>query len=220
MSNQVQLNVEPRSDRGKGAASRLRREGRIPGIVYGYGVEPAAVTIDALELYHALHTEAGANVLLRIELDGDTHLAVARDRQMHPVRGETLHIDLLAVDKDAPIAVEVPIVLVDEEDVAPDGGVLNQILYTLPIQVRPTDVPNNLPLSVAGMGIGDVRRAEDLVGLLADGAVLDTDPDTTVVTINAPVSEAEMEAMEEGAGVEAAEPELVGAEPESASDDA
>lgn len=220
MSNQVELAVQPRPERGKGAARRLRREGRVPGIVYGYDIEATPVSIDARELYHALHTEAGANVLLRLTIDGETHLAVARDRQYHPVRRDTLHIDLLAVDKDAPIAVEVPIHLVDEDDLLSDGGVVNQILYTLPIQVRPMDVPNYLELSLAGLGIGDLRRAEDLVANLADGAVLDVDPDTTVVTINAPVSEEAMEAMEEGAGIEAPEPTLVGAEPESAGADA
>lgn len=210
MSNQVELSVVKRTETGKGVASRLRRDGRVPGIVYGYEIEPTPVSLDALELYHALRTEAGANVLLRLEIDGDTHLAVARDRQMHPVRGETLHVDLLAVDKDSPIAVEVPIHLTDEDELVSDGGVLNQVRYTLPIQVRPMDVPNYVELSVAGMAIGDVRRAEDLTAQLAEGAIPDIDPEATVVTINAPVSEAEMEAMEEGAGVEAEEPGLVG----------
>lgn len=210
MSNQVELPVEKRTETGKGVARRLRRDGRVPGIVYGYEIEPTPVSIETLALYHALRTEAGANVLLRLEIDGVTHLAVARDRQMHPVRGETLHVDLLAVDKDSPIAVEVPIHLVDEDDLVSDGGVLNQVMYTLPIEVRPMDVPNYLELSVAGMSIGDVRRAEDLASQLAEGAVLDADPEATVVTINAPITEAEMEAMEEGAGLEADEPTLVG----------
>ncbi len=212
MSNQIDLPVEVRTETGKGVARRLRKSGRVPAIIYGYAIEPTPISIDTLALFHALRTEAGANVLLRIEIGGETHLAVARDRQFHPVRGETLHVDLIAVDKDTPIAVEVPIHLVGEEEVASDGGVVNQILYTLPIQVRPTDVPNYLELSIAGMGIGDVRRVEDLASRLAEGAKLDIEAERTVVTINAPVSEAEMEAMEEGAGIEAEEPALVGDE--------
>jgi len=212
VSNQIDLPVEVRTETGKGVARRLRKSGRVPAIIYGYAIEPTPISIDTLALFHALRTEAGANVLLRIEIGGETHLAVARDRQFHPVRGETLHVDLIAVDKDTPIAVEVPIHLVGEEEVASDGGVVNQILYTLPIQVRPTDVPNYLELSIAGMGIGDVRRVEDLASRLAEGAKLDIEAERTVVTINAPVSEAEMEAMEEGAGIEAEEPALVGDE--------
>lgn len=206
MSNQIALAVEPRPDTGKGAAGRLRRLGRVPAIVYGYQVEPTSVSVDGLELYRALHTEAGRNALLKIVIDGDTHLAVARDLVTHPIKGHYVHLDLLAVDKDQPIAVEVPVHLVDDEDAATDGGVLNQILYTVPIQVRPMDVPNAFELSVAGMVIGDVKRVEDLAGQLPAGAQFDIDEDRTVVTVNAPVSEAELEALEESAGVETDEP--------------
>lgn len=208
MSNQIELAIAPRPDTGKGAAGRLRREGRVPAIVYGYKVDPTPVSVDALELYRALHTEAGRNALLRITVDGDSHLAVARDLVTHPVKGKYVHVDLLAVDKDQPISVEIPVHLTDDEDAATDGGVLNQILYTVPILVRPMDVPNSFDLSVAGMLIGDVKRVADLAAQLPSGAEFDIDNDRTVVTVNAPVSEAELEALEEGAGIEAEEPDV------------
>ena len=207
MSNQVQLHAEPREHHGKGASGRLRREGRVPGILYGYEVEPTAVSVDALDLFHTLHTEAGANVLIRLELDGETHLSVARDLQWHPVRGESLHVDFLAVDRNVPISVEVPIHVVDEDDAVADSGVLNQILYTVPVLVKPLDVPNYIELSVAGMAIGDVRRVEDLTEHLPTGAEFDIDADRTVVTINAPISEADLEALQETPGAEGEEME-------------
>lgn len=207
MSNQIKLAIEKRDAKGKGASGRLRKLGRMPAIMYGYNIEPTAVSVNTLELFHALHTEAGRNALLQIELDGETHLAVARDLQTNPVRGDYLHVDLLAVDKDQPISVEIPVHLVDEEDAASDGGVLNQILYTVSILVRPLDVPNAMELSVAGMAIGDVRRVEDLADQLPAGADFDIEPERTVVTVNAPVSEAELEALEESAGVEAEAPD-------------
>jgi large subunit ribosomal protein L25 len=213
LSNQIQLTIQPREQQGKGASGRLRRDGRVPAIIYGYQVEPTPVSVDALELYHTLHTEAGRNVLIRLDLDGDTHLAVARDLQTHPVRGDYVHVDLLAVNKDVPITVEVPVHLADEDEVADDGGVLNQILYTVPVLVRPLDTPNSLELSVEGMEIGDVRRVEDLRAVLPPGAEFDIDPERTVITMNAPISEEELEALEESAGIEEDEPELVGDEP-------
>jgi large subunit ribosomal protein L25 len=216
LSNQIQLTIEPRELRGKGASGRLRREGRVPAIVYGYQVEPTPVSVDALELYHTLHTEAGRNVLIRLDIDGDTHLAVARDLQTHPVRGDYVHVDLLAVNKDVPITVEVPVHLVDEDEVADDGGVLNQILYTVPVLVRPLDTPNSLELSVEGMEIGDVRRVEDLRAVLPAGAEFDIEPERTVITMNAPISEEELEALEDSAGIEEDEPEVVGEETEDA----
>ena len=210
MSDQIRLSAEPRTELGKGATGRLRRTGRVPGIVYGYEVEPTPVHVDALELYHALHTEAGSNALIRLEFDGDTHLTVARDMQRHPIKNQTLHVDFLAVNKDVQISVEVPVHLTGEEELGDNDGVLNQILYTVPVLVKPLDVPNYLELSVEGLEIGDVKRVEDLAAALPEGAEFDIEPERTVVTINAPISEEALEAMEEQAGVETDEPEVIG----------
>jgi large subunit ribosomal protein L25 len=212
LSDQVELAAELRPQHGKGASGRLRKLGKVPGILYGYEVDPTAVTVDARELYHALHTDAGSNALIRLQVDGATHLTVARDMQRHPVKGETLHVDFLAVDKDSQISVEVPVHLIDEEETAEDGGIVNHILYTVPILVKPMDVPNAFELSLDGLAIGDVLRVEDITSQLPEGAEFDIEPERTVVTVNAPMSEEALEALEEGAGIEedAAEPELVG----------
>ncbi len=216
MSDQIRLTAAPRTELGKGATGRLRRTGRVPGIVYGYKVEPTPVHVDALELYHALHTEAGSNALIRLEFDGETHLTVARDMQRHPVKGETQHVDFLAVNKDVQISVEVPVHLTGDDDLGDDNGVLNQILYTVPVLVKPLDVPNYFELSVEGLEIGDVQRVEDLAGELPEGAEFDIELDRTVVTINAPMSEEALEALEESAGIEADEPEVIGEETDEA----
>jgi large subunit ribosomal protein L25 len=207
LSKQVQLSAAARTHQGKGAAGRLRKQGRVPGIMYGFQVDPTPVSVDALELYHALHTDAGLNAMIRLDVDGDEHLTIARDLQYHPVRGEVLHVDFLAVDTKAQISVEVPIHLTGDDDLGDDNGVVNQILYTVPILVRPLDVPNYVELDIAGLEIGDVKRVEDLRAVLPEGGEFDIDPERTVVTINAPVSEAELEALEEGAGIEAEAPE-------------
>lgn len=186
MSNQVTLQAEPRTQLGKGPTNRLRKEGRVPAIMYGAGVQPTSLSVDALELYHALHTEAGTNVLLRVEVDGDTQLCVARDIDRHPVRGDVRHVDLLAIDRSTRITVDIPVHLTGTEDAAKDGGVLNHVLYTVPIVVSPMDTPNNFELDVAGMVIGDVKRVEDLRGFLPEGAEFDIEPERTVVTVNPP----------------------------------
>jgi large subunit ribosomal protein L25 len=211
LSKQVQLSAAARTHQGKGAAGRLRKQGRVPGIMYGFQVDPTPVSVDALELYHALHTDAGLNAMIRLDVDGDEHLTIARDLQYHPVRGEVLHVDFLAVDTKSQISVEVPIHLSGDDDLGDDDGVINQILYTVPILVRPLDVPNYVELDVSGLEIGDVKRVEDLRAVLPEGGEFDIDPERTVVTINAPVSEAELEALEEGAGIEAEEPEAAAA---------
>ena len=181
--NQVKLAIEPRTDTGKGAAGRLRSTGRVPGVVYGYEVEPTAVSVHGRDLYHALHTAAGTNVLLTIALDGDDKLCVARDIQRHPVRGEVTHVDLLSVDKNATIVVEVPIII---EGVVEGAGVVNQVLGAVPIHVAPLDTPNSFTLNVDGLEIGDTLRVAELEDQLPEGATFDTDPERTVVTVNPP----------------------------------
>lgn len=207
MSKQVTLTAEPRTELGKGPTGRLRRTGRVPAIIYGFEVEPTAIHVDALELYHALRTEAGRNVMIRLELAGETTLVFARDLQIHPIRQEVAHVDFLAVDRNAQIEVEVPVTLLGEEDTADDAGVLNQVLYTVPILVKPLDVPNFLELDVTGMAIGDVKRVEDLT--LPEGADFVIEAERTVVTVNAPISEEALESLEAEAGIEQDEPDVL-----------
>jgi large subunit ribosomal protein L25 len=186
LSTTTKLVAQPRTAAGKGETKRLRRSGRVPAILYGHGVEPAAVSVNERELYHVLHGPAGRNVLIALELDGTSVLTVVRDLQRHAVRRETLHVDFLAVDRDQRIDVEVPVHLVDVDDVQRDGGFLNHVRHVVPISVRPMDTPDFFEVSVAGMGIGDVKRLGDLVSLLPEGAEIADDPDRVVVTITAP----------------------------------
>lgn len=199
MSKQVKLVAQRRDEHGKNATSRLRKQGRVPGIVYGYDIQPTAVSVDALELYHVLHTDAGRNVLIALEIDDNTHLCVARDMQRHPVKGVTTHIDLVAVNTNVSISVDVPIHIVGADDVE-SGLIVNQVLYTVTISVKPLDTPNAFELSVANGELGTVLSVADLADQLPAGAELLTDPEEAVVTISAPsAAEPETDATEDGA---------------------
>ena len=186
MSEQVKLTAQPRAAAGKGETNRLRREGRVPAIIYGHKVDPTPVSVDGRELFHALNGPAGRNALISLDLEGTTTLVVARDLQRHAVRRDIMHLDLLAVDQTQQIDVEVPVQLTDVDDVARDGGYLNQVRMVVPIRVRPGETPDFIELSVAGMGIGDVKRLADIVDLLPPSGELGDDPDRVIVTINAP----------------------------------
>lgn len=188
MSKQVKLVAQLREARGKNASSRLRKEGRVPGIVYGYGIDPTAVSVDGLELYHVLHTDAGRNVLIALDLGDKTHLCVARDMQRHPVKGVTTHIDFVAVNTDVPISVDIPVHVLGVEDVD-SGLIVNQVLYTVSILVKPLDTPNSFEISVAELELGDVLTVADLASQLPAGAELQSDPEQAIVTIAAPAAE-------------------------------
>ena len=212
MSTQIRLSATRRARPGKSDAGRLRREGRVPAALYGVGVAPAAVSVDARELAQAIRGPAGVNALVALEVDGAAPvLTVLRDLQRHPIKGAFVHLDFVAVDADALIEVDVPVHLVDEDRLARDGGFMNHVRHVVPIRVRPLDTPDFLELSVAGMGIGDVRRLGDLVALLPSGAEIADDPDRVVVTINAP---AVAEAAAPVAAVAEGQPEAGAATPE------
>ena len=184
MSKQVALAARKRSGNGKGEARSLRREGRVPAIAYGAGTEPVALSVDALELYHALHTDAGANVVLRLEVDGETHLAFPREIHRHPVRREVLHLDFVAIDRNQPVTADVPVVLLGAEE-APgvvESGVIEQQLHAVTVEVLPLNVPEKIELDVSGMNIGDVKRVSDLT--MPEGVTAVTDSEEPVVILS------------------------------------
>jgi len=221
MATQVNLIAQSRTERGKGAANRLRKTGRTPGILYSHDIESVAVDVDTLELYHALRTPAGMNVLVRLEVDGEEHLTIIREVQRHAVKGELQHVDFQGVDRNELIPADIPVHLVNEDATSLEGGVVNLVAYTVPIHVKPLDTPNEFVVDLEGMEIGDVRRVEDLLDQLPEGAEFDLEHERTVVTINAPISEEALEALEGGPEDEAEDAEAPAEEaPEAAEPDA
>jgi large subunit ribosomal protein L25 len=207
MAEQVTLEALPRAGSGKGEARSLRRIGRVPAITYGSAVAtPLAVSVDARELYHVLHTEAGENAIIQLQVDGETHLAMAREIHRHPVRREILHVDFVTVSRDVKVTVDVPIVL---EGVAPgseEGGVVEQQLHTLPIEVLPLEVPDNFSIDISDMQVGDVKRVQEIV--VPAGVEVLEDPERTVVSVVVPQLEVpEPEVEEEEVLVEGEVPE-------------
>ena len=197
MSKQVALAATARAGTGKGEARALRRNGRVPAIAYGADLEsPVPVSVDGRELYHALHTDAGTNAILRLDVDGDTQLAIAREIQRHPVRREILHIDFVTVNRNVKINVDVPIVIEGEAVGTQEGGVVEQVLLALPVEVLPLEVPDQIVLDVSDMQVGDVKRVSDLT--LPEGVETVEDPEGTVVTLTVPQLQVETD-LEEGA---------------------
>jgi large subunit ribosomal protein L25 len=201
---ELKLKATKRLDTGKGAARRARAGGRVPAVLYGGGIEPVALEVDRREFVTALKTDAGMNVLLSIEVDGSTTLALTRELQRDPVRGTLLHADFVKVDRTQAIEVEVPVHVVGEAPGVKEGGVLEHPLFSVHVRTLPGDVPESVTADVSGLAIGEVLRVSDLA---ADGEFeILNDPDAVVVSIAAPISEAELEAMEAEAGIETEAP--------------
>ena len=199
MAKRVALTAAHRVGSGKGEARSLRREGRVPAIAYGTDLDPTPVSVDSLELFHALRTDAGLNAVIRLDIEGDDHLAMARELQRHPVRRDVQHVDFVTINRNVKVTVDVPIVLVGEED-APgtdEGGVLEQALYSLSIDVLPLDVPDQIELDISDMNVGDVKRVDDLN--LAEGIDILIEAEETIASVVVPqVDIPEPEEGEEG----------------------
>jgi large subunit ribosomal protein L25 len=200
------LIAEPRTERGSRPAGRLRRTGKVPAVVYGLGAETAEVAVPARELNHIL--TGGANTLITLKLDGDEALALARQVQRHPTRGELLHVDFIRVRTDVAVAAEVNIHLEGEPLGVRDGGVLEQLLFQLSILAKPQDIPQELTADISHLEIGGQLRLNEVT--LPPGVATEVEPDTLVVQVIAPrvVEEEVPEEGEEGVeGEEGAEGE-------------
>jgi large subunit ribosomal protein L25 len=201
--SEYKLAAENRSDAGKGAARRLRASGRVPAVLYGHGTKPQHLSVDARQFSQALRTDAGANVLISLEVGRDQHLALAREIQRHPVRGDLIHVDFIQVRRGEKVHVQVPVHLVGESPGVREGGIADQDLYQLNVEAEVTAVPEAIEADVSGLNVGDVLRVGDLKAL--GGAVILDDPDAPVVSVVAPTVEAEPAAEEAEEGEAAAE---------------
>jgi large subunit ribosomal protein L25 len=199
--SEYQLAAESRTDTGKGAARRVRAAGRVPAVLYGHGIKPEHLSIDAREFGQAIRS-GGANALLELQLGRTRHLALAREVQRHPVRGTYTHVDFLVVRRGEQVTVSVPVHLVGEAPGVVQGGILDQDLHQLSVEAEVTAVPEAIEGDVSGLQIGDVLRVSDLKA--PAGATILDDPEASVVSVVAPTVEP---VKEEEEAAEAAEGE-------------
>jgi large subunit ribosomal protein L25 len=207
------LTAERRDTTGKGAAGRARRDGFVPAVVYGLGEANVPVAVSARELTHIL--AGGANTLITLKLDGNEQLTLARQVQRNPVKGTLVHVDFVRVRADQTITADVAVHLIGDAEGVNLGGVLEQLLHTVSIEARPTDIPPAIECDVSALGIGDGVRVRDL--MVPAGVTVRHEEDELVAQVAAPrVAEeavpAEGEAVEgeaagegEGAAAPAAE---------------
>jgi large subunit ribosomal protein L25 len=191
---------------GKSAARKIRREGKVPGIVYGQGGEPEAVAVPSRELQHILHGAGGSNTLINLDLSGRQDLVLARQVVRHPVRHTLVHVDFIRVRRDQAVTAEVPIHLTGEPLGVRDGGLLEQDTFTLSIEAKPGDLPAGIEADVSALGIGDQLTVAELK--LPAGVATTQEPGDLVAHVSAPrgldLPEAEAAEGEEGAEGEAA----------------
>jgi large subunit ribosomal protein L25 len=201
---EVRIAAEPRSEFGKGAARRVRREGRVPAVLYGHGTDPRHVSLPGHEVLLALRTP---NVLILLDgLPGGSQLALPKAVQRDPIRGSIDHVDLILVRRGEKVTVDIPVLVTGE--VTPDG-MLDQQLIQISVEAEATNIPSGVGVDVEGMEIGAAVHAGDLQ--LPAGTTLAVDPEVLVLHVIAAPTAEQIEAdlgiePAEGEGAEAAPP--------------
>jgi large subunit ribosomal protein L25 len=166
---------------GSRSSTRLRTDGMVPAVVYGLGRDTVSVAVSWPELRRALSTEAGVNALINLDVDGQRDLAIVKDLQRHPVRRSVLHVDFLRVDADAPVAIDVPVVLTGEATkVEGRRGVVDQPLKSLTVLAKPADIPSSIEVAIDEIDIGDTVTVAELT--LPAGVTTEVDPEAPVVS--------------------------------------
>lgn len=213
---EIKLQATTGRSLGSGPSKRVRAEGKIPAVVYGLDTDPIPLTVEWRPLRAALTTDAGLNALIDLDVDGDVALTIVKELQRHPIRGDVIHVDFLRVSADTAITVEVPIVLTGEAiKVEQADGTVDHLLFALPINAKPADIPNEILVDVSDMELHDAIRVSDLP--LPAGVTTDLDPEEAVVVAQISSTTLEAEAIEEADAEAAAEQALEdGGEPPAA----
>lgn len=200
--SQIILRAQTGREPGSRSSRRLRREGLVPAIVYGLGIEPVPVAVDSRELHSALHTEAGTNAIISLEIEGgDTLTTMARVIERHPFRSEYRHIDFVKVDLTQMVQTEVAIHFEGEAVGVEEGGVFSPAKTHVLIEVLPTAIPSHIELDISEVELGGSLRVADLPAL--EGVTYMDDPDSVIMSITHPAAEIVEEPAEGEEGEEA-----------------
>ncbi|EGX58099.1 50S ribosomal protein L25/general stress protein Ctc [Streptomyces zinciresistens K42] len=197
--SEVKIAAATRTEFGKGAARRIRRDAKVPGVLYGHGSDPLHLTLPGHELLLALRTP---NVLIALDIDGKANeLAIPKAVQRDPLKGFLEHVDLLLVKRGEKVTVEVPVQA--EGELAAGGNLLEHVLNALPVEAEATHIPESFTVSVEGLEAGASVLAKDIE--LPKGTTLAVEGDTVVLQVLAAQAEESAEGEETEAADEVAE---------------
>lgn len=192
MSAHIKMTAALRDRAGKGNARATRRQGKVPAVIYGDNKPPVLISIDSLPITKALHSGNLFTHLCDLDVDGQKHLVLARDVQLHPVKDTAEHVDFLRVSEKTMITVEVPLHIINDEKcpATKAGGVLNLILHTLEVSCRADQIPEHIDIDLSNFKMGDSIKIENLN--LPKGVKATMDAHAAVVTVTAPSEEGEL----------------------------
>ena len=202
------LTASARSTVGKGAARVLRREGRVPAVVYGHAREPQSLSIPTRELERLLDVIAAGSTVVELSIDGKPSRTLIREIQRHPFKKQILHVDFQELVAGEKITVSIPLVLVGTpEGVRLGGGILEQMMREIEVEVDPSDIPNHFDVDVSNLVVGHSVHVSDLN--VPAGVTVLAEPDAPIALVQVSRASVEVPVIAEGEEAAAAEPELI-----------
>lgn len=208
--SEIVLPADTTRKTGPRPSRRLRREQRVPAVVYGLSQDTVSIDVAWVDLREALTTDAGVNAVIHLEIGGEKQMSIVKDIQRHPVRRDVTHVDFLRIDPDQDVTVDVPLVMIGEAKAVTDAdGMVDQNLFSLTVNAAPDSIPNELEVDISALMIGDSLRVADIP--LPVGVTTEVDPDETVAIGMITRSTLEAIAAEEAAEADAEGVELEGA---------
>lgn len=198
MAQAHQLNAELRERAGKGAARAVRRDGRVPAVIYGNKQEPVLISLDPVDLMKEYSKAGFFSHVYEIAVGGETYKVLARDLQTHPIKDQPIHVDFMRFSAKTRLAVDVSVEFTNEENCPglKEGGVLNVVRHEVELRCSPDSIPESLIADLSGLEIGDSLHISSVA--LPEGVELTIDRDFTIATIAAPTIFTEVEEGEEG----------------------
>ncbi|MFW6238977.1 MAG: 50S ribosomal protein L25 [Halanaerobiales bacterium] len=207
----LNIKVEAREETGKGAVRRLRREGKIPGIIYGRGREPLPLSVDPLDVSKKVNSNVIVDLIIEGEEVQEEEVAMIKDYQKDVIKGNLLHVDFLKISMDEKIEVSVPVNIVGTAIGVKEGGVMQQLMREVDIEALPDDIPDEIDLDISELDVGDSLQVDDLD--VKESVEILNSPEDVIITIVTPSEEIEEE-IEEELEEEFVEPEVIGEETE------
>ena len=202
------LSATARGTGGKGAARALRREGQVPAVVYGHARDVQSLSIPTRELERLLDTIAAGSTVVELNIDGKTSRTLIREIQRHPFKKQILHVDFQELVAGEKITVSIPLVLVGvSEGVRLEGGILEQIMREIEVEVDPANIPNHIDVDVTNLKVGHSIHVSE-INIPAGVTVLD-DPEAAIALVQVSRASVETVAVPEEGAEAAAEPELI-----------
>jgi large subunit ribosomal protein L25 len=176
---EILLTANTTREIGSSSSRRVRKDGVVPGVLYGLNEESVSLSVTWPDLRRALTTDSGVNAIIQLEIDGKKQMTIVKDIQRHPVKRDVLHVDFLRIDPDKNVTVDIPLVMIGEaREVSAADGMVDQNMFSLTVSAPPDRIPTEIEVDISALTVGDAVRVGDLN--LPEGVTSENDPEDPI----------------------------------------